>query len=75
MHLENAYFTVENLNGTRGAANIMKDLNPLPGVSSVQVSVRRKNVAIHYNPTDIQSANLQQKLSDMGYSVFPTSTF
>lgn len=54
MNEENVCFSIGNLNGTRGAAHIMQDLNALPGVLSVRVSVRRGSVAVDYDAAGIR---------------------
>ena len=67
MDSQHAYFSIANLKGTRGAAQIMQQLNTTPGVLSVQVSIRRQQVAVQYDASGIQQPQIRQKLSDMGY--------
>ena len=75
MNEENVCFSIGNLNGIRGAAHIMQDLNALPGVLSVRVSVRRGSVAVDYDAAGIRREQIQGALSALGYEARPTLFF
>ena len=53
----------------------MQDLNALPGVLSVRVSVRRGSVAVDYDAAGIRREQIQGALSALGYEARPTLFF
>lgn len=69
MSKASAYFTVKNIEGRHGAAELKRELNTLRGVMSVSVDDRFNDIAVDYDTSGVRQAQLRSKLEDLGYNV------
>jgi copper chaperone CopZ len=69
MSKASAYFTVKNIGGRRGAAELKRELNTLRGVMSVSIDDRFNDVAVDYDTSGVRQEQLKSKLEDLGYHV------
>lgn len=69
MSKASAYFTLGGINGKHDKNKLKRELDTLPGVSSVSVSDDPFRVAVDFDTTGIQSDRIQQRLEKMGYEI------
>ncbi len=63
------YFDLENLNGKRGAAKVKRQLDTLPGVSSVSINDNHKRVAVDFDTTGVNQSQIRNQLDDLGLTI------
>lgn len=67
MSHESIYFAMRPLSGHQAKA-IKRELDTLPGVTSVSVSQAEGRVAVDYDSTGVRPDAIRRKLEDLGLS-------
>ena len=61
------YFSLEHPASSHDAKELKRELDTLPGVTSVSVSGSR--LAVDYDPTGVRRADIQQKVQSLGFGI------
>lgn len=69
MPRSSAYFSVRSLNGASDAKTIKRELDSLPGVASVSVSQSDHCIAVDFDPTGVNCAQISRRLTDLGFEI------
>lgn len=63
------YFTLSHAGGMHDIKKIKRELDTLPGVTSVSFSDRTGQVAVDFDPSGTGRDRIQTQLENMGYAV------
>ena len=61
------YFSLEHPASSHDAKELKRELDTLPGVTSVSVSGNR--LAVDYDPTGVRREDIQQKVQSLGFGI------
>ena len=61
-----AYFSLENADTARAVKELKRELDSLPGITSVSVGDGGV-LAVDYDPTGVRQTEICQKLQELGY--------
>ena len=61
------YFSLEHLASSHNAKELKRELDTLPGVTSVSVSGGR--LAVDYDSTGVRQEDIQQKVQSLGFGI------
>ena len=61
------YFSLEHPASSHDAKELKRELDTLPGVTSVSVSGGR--LAVDYDPTGVRREDIQQKVQSLGFGI------
>ena len=61
------YFSLEQPTDSHGAKQLKRELDTLPGVTSVSVSGNR--LAVDYDPSGVRREDIQQKVQSLGFGI------
>ena len=65
------YFSLEDPAGNHDVKRLKRELDSLPGVTSVSVSLGGC-LAVDYDSTGVRQADIQQKVQELGYQLRST---
>ena len=68
------YFTLGELPGKHDEKAIKRELDALPGVLSVSVSMDSGRVAVDYDTTGVESCQIEKQLRQLGYQILESQT-
>lgn len=63
------YFTLNNINGKHDTKELKRELSVFPGVASVSVNDSSEIVAVDFDTTGVQQAQLEKELEKLGYEI------
>ena len=66
VHLS-TYFSLEHPASSHDAKELKRELDTLPGVTSVSVSGTR--LAVDYDPSGVRREDIQQKVQSLGFGI------
>lgn len=66
---ESVRFLAESVNGKRGAGEIKKALDALPGVTSVAVNHKSNLISVDYENSAVSCDSIKTELLKMGYEI------
>ena len=69
MPRSSAYFSVRTMKGAADTKRIKRELDTLPGVTSVSVSQSDRCVAVDFDPTGVNQEQIGQKLTSLGFEI------
>ena len=61
------YFSLEHPASSHDAKELKRELDTLPGVTSVSVSGSR--LAVDYDPSGVRREDIQQKVQSLGFGI------
>ena len=61
------YFSLEHPASSHDAKELKRELDTLPGVTSVSVSGTR--LAVDYDPSGVRREDIQQKVQSLGFGI------
>ena len=61
------YFSLEHPASSHDAKELKRELDTLPGVTSVSVSGGR--LAVDYDPSGVRREDIQQKIQSLGFGI------
>ena len=61
------YFSLEHPASSHDAKELKRELDTLPGVTSVSVSGNR--LAVDYDPSGVRREDIQQKIQSLGFGI------
>ena len=61
------HFSLEQPADSHAVKQLKRELDTLPGVTSVSVSGNR--LAVDYDPTGVRRADIQQKVQSLGFGI------
>lgn len=64
------YFSLENAADRHDESRLKRELDTLPGVTSVSLSGRGR-VAVDYDSTGVRQEQIRQKVQELGYQLRP----
>ena len=67
--MEKTVINVEGMSCQHCVNAVTKALNPIPGVSAVEVDLDAKTVSVEYDPALVTIDGLGKKIQDQGYDV------
>lgn len=71
--LASSRFYVPELGGRHGVKKLKRELDKIPGVTSVAVNEATGQVAVDYDDTATGEQEIRQIIADMGFSTQPLS--
>ena len=63
------YFSVRELGDSHESKAIKRELDTLPGVTSVSVSQADRCIAVDFDPTGVDQTRIAQKLTSLGLEI------
>ncbi len=69
MPSENAFFTVQRVDGIYGLGELQSALYGMHGISSVNVNSQTNEVAVNYNSSGSSYDLIENRLNKMGYQI------
>lgn len=63
------YFSVRDLGNEHRSKAVKRELDALPGVTSVSVSQSDRCIAVDYDPAGVDRDRLYRRLTELGFKV------
>jgi Cu+-exporting ATPase len=67
--METATFNVPSISCSICSGKIQEGVKTLKGIGSIDVDLKSQSINIEYNPQEIQSNEIREKISSLGYEV------
>lgn len=71
---ESVYYVLDKVDGKHDVKELKQILGTLKGVTSVSVNASTNQIAVDFDTTGVQSAQIQKQLKKAGYIVSETKT-
>ena len=63
------YFSVRDLGGAHGSKAVKRELDTLPGVTSVSISQADRCIAVDFDPTGVDQDKIARRLAALGLEI------
>ena len=69
MSHQSAYFNLDRVDGNHDVKALKKGLDELTGVTSVSINRRSGQLAVDYDSTGVDHAQIQRRIEELGFPV------